>query len=208
MQAYETTLSFAASAVLPMEAELYLHEFRRFLLALPEHERAAIVDEVREQIAAHASLGEPGLQKLLAKLGTPEHLARQFTSSFELAASVTRANPFRLMLAVLGAATLDLWALAGAFVAFCVYMLSMAFGLIALLKPVLPRYTGAWLSGNDDFLMGIDLTGHRGTELLGYWIIPISAGLAVGTFLLGNFLLRASGRRLMQTARRWTRPRY
>jgi hypothetical protein len=207
MQAYETTLSAAASAVLPMEAELYLHEFRRFLLALPEQERAAIVDEVREQVAAQACLGEEGLRKLLAKLGTPEHLARQFTSSFELASSVNRANPLRLLLAVLGAATLDLWALAGAFGAFCIYIISFGFALIALIKPVLPRYTGAWLSDSGDFTMGLQLERH-GPELLGYWIIPISAALAVGTFLLANFLLRASGRRLMQTARRWTRPRY
>lgn len=205
MHPYETKLSHAASLILPMEAELYLHEFRRGLLALPESERAAIVDEVREQVAGQAALGEAGLKKLLAKLGPPDRLARQFTFSFELATSVNRANPLRLLLVVLASATLDIWALGGALVALILYILAGAWAMVALLKPVVPQYTGCWVTESGDFNMGIMLT-HPGKEVLGYWIIPISAALAVASFLAANVLLRASGRRLMQTARRWTRP--
>jgi hypothetical protein len=189
--------------VLPMPAELYLHAFRRGLLALPESERVAIVDEVREQIAGQAALGEAGLQKLLTRLGPPEQLARQFTFSFELADSVNRSNPFRLLVVVLATATADLWALCGAFVAVVLYILSAAFALIALLKPVLPQFVGAWISESGDFTMGLQLA-HRGREVLGYGIIPVSIGLAVGSFVAGNTLLRGCGRRLMRSARRWT----
>ena len=193
----------AGRGVLPMAAELYLHAFRRGLLALPESERAGIVDEVRAQIAGHAALGEAGLEKLLARLGPPERLARQFTFSFELADSVNRSNPWRLLLVVLASATVDLWALAGAFAALVFYIVGGAFAMIALLKPVLPQFVGAWVSDAGGFTMGVQLA-HRGREIMGYGIIPVSVALAVGCLVAGNTLLRGCGRRLMRSARRWT----
>ena len=193
----------AGRGVLPMAAELYLHAFRRGLLALPESERAGIIDEVREQIAGQAALGEAGLEKLLGRLGPPEQLARQFTFSFELADSVNRSNPWRLLVVVLASATVDLWALAGAFAALVFYILGGAFAMIALLKPVVPQFVGAWLAADGDFMMGVQLA-HRGREIMGYGIIPVSIAVAVGCFVAGNFLLRACGRRLMRSARRWT----
>lgn len=132
-------------------------------------------------------------------------MAGQFTLSFELAESVHRSNPLRLLLVVLAAATVDLWALAGATVAFFLYILSAAWALIALVKPVLPCRTGAWVTPGGDLNMGIILE-PQGQEILGYWIIPIAAGLAVACFLLANMLLRVSGRRLMQAVKRWTQP--
>ncbi len=203
MLARDMYVTHQGRGVLPMAAELYLHEFRRGLLALPEGERAGIVDEVREQIAGQAALGEEGLAKLLARLGPPEGLARQFTFSFELAESVHRANPWRLLVVVLASATVDLWAVAGAFAALVLYIVSGAFALIALLKPVVPQFVGGWVSEGGDFSMGLQLA-HRGRDVLGYSIIPISIGLAVVSFVGANALLRACGRRLMRSARRWT----
>ena len=204
MQAYDAFAQVAARGVLPMDAELYLHEFRRGLLALPESERASIVDEVREQVAAQAGLGAESLAKLLARMGPPDRLARQFTLSFELAASVHRANPLALLMVVLASATINLWAMAGALVALFLYMMGAAFALIALLKPVIPRYTGAWIMPDGDVNIGI-IINHTGEEVLGYWIIPLAVLAAVVCFVGANMLLRASGRRLMAAARRWTR---
>jgi uncharacterized membrane protein len=182
----------AGHGVLPMEAELYLHAFRRGLLALPEDERASIIAEVREQIADQATLGAESLGKLLARLGPPDQLARHFTLSFELAAAVNRANPFGLLMAVLSAATRNLWALAGGLgAAFC-YVLSAGFALIALLKPVLPQYTGFWITSRGDVVMGV-VTSHSGTEYLGYWIIPVAVVGAILCFLIANTLLRSTG---------------
>ena len=205
MQPYATTiLPSAAQGILPMEAELYLHEFRRGLLALPEIERAGIVDEVREQVAAQASLGQETMLKLLARLGTPDQLARQFTVSFELAVGVQRSNPIRLLFVILASATMDLWALTGAMAALVLYILSAAFAMVAVLKPVVPQYTGAWVSDTGEFNMGVMVT-HPGHEVLGYAIIPIAAAVSVVTYMAGNWLLRACGRRLLRRARHWTR---
>ena len=203
MLARDLYLSDAVRGVLPMPAELYLHEFRRGLLALPESERVAIIDEVREQIAGQAALGEAGLEKLLARLGPPEKLARQFTFSFELASSVNRANPWRLLTVVLASATLDFWALIGAFAAIVLYILGAAFALMALLKPVVPQFVGAWLSDSGEFTMGLVLS-HHGREIMGYGIIPVAIFAAIVSLLEANYLLRACGRRLMRSARRWT----
>jgi hypothetical protein len=191
----------AANGVLPMEAELYLHAFRRGLLALPEDERASIIAEVREQIADQSGLGSDSLTKLLARLGPPDQLARHFTLDFELAATVNRANPFALLMVVLASATRSLWALTGGLAAAFFYILSAAFAMVALLKPVLPHDTGFWISKSGEVVIGI-VTTHSGTEILGYWIIPLAVITAIICLLLANAFLRAAGIRLLSASRR------
>jgi hypothetical protein len=190
----------AAHGVLPMAAELYLHAFRRGLLALPEDERLSIIAEIREQIADQAGLGAESLTKLLARLGPPDQLARHFTLNFELAATVNRANPFALLMVVLASATRNLWALAGGLAAALFYVLSAGFAIIALLKPVLPHDTGFWITNRGDIIIGV-VTSHSGTEILGYWIIPLAVAAAILTLLLANALLRAAGIRLLSASR-------
>lgn len=69
MRTYDRNLASGALGILPMDAELYLHDFRRGLLALPEAERIDIIDEIRGQFADQAADSPESLRKLMARLG-------------------------------------------------------------------------------------------------------------------------------------------
>ena len=89
------------------------------------------------------------------------------------------------------------------FLVFCIALVGYATGvvflLLALMKPILPAYTGFWVSPNQaafSIRMGATMTNPSAPvhEVLGWWLIPVclvlgSLSLSLTTKLL-QFLMR------------------
>jgi amino acid transporter len=88
------------------------------------------------------------------------------------------------------------------FVALIFYLFSLAFALMAILKIITPAHVGAWMNGGTlEFGAHYGGPPPGGTELLGYWVIPLTILMALACYLLGTLLLRSGARRMLRRVR-------
>jgi len=158
------------------KTEVWLTTFRRHLRGLKPEDIDEIVAELRSHIA-DKSPDNP--EATLAALGSPQALAAQYLADDLLARAQVTRSPLHLLKSLFRWATLSI---AGFFVflgAIAGYLLGAALIVAALVKPFRPDRTGLWLNA-DGVSIRLGLTDQylRGTELLGWWIIPL--GLIVG----------------------------
>ena len=172
--------------------EAYLGRLRQRLRGMNEDDLRDIVEEIRSHITDKASAGgvvtAAAVDSAIARLGTPEELASQYTTDDLLARAEVSRSPLRILEGLFRWASLSV---AGFFVlmgSLLGYFLGATLVLSALLKTIHPRTAGLWLlpSGPDDYelslRMGFGTVPVGGRELLGWWIVP--AGLFFGCGLL------------------------
>jgi hypothetical protein len=172
--------------------EAYLGRLRQRLRGMNEDDLRDIVEEIRSHITDKASAGgvvtAAAVDSAIARLGTPEELASQYTTDDLLARAEVSRSPLRILEGLFRWASLSV---AGFFVlmgSLLGYFLGATLVLSALLKTIHPRTAGLWLlpSGPDDYelslRMGFGTVPMGGKELLGWWIVP--AGLFFGCGLL------------------------
>jgi hypothetical protein len=88
------------------------------------------------------------------------------------------------------------------FAALIFYLFSLAFALMAILKIITPAHVGAWKNGG-----ALEFGAHYGgpppggTELLGYWVIPLTVLMTLACYILGTLLLRGGARQMLRRAR-------
>jgi hypothetical protein len=184
------------------DVDFYVRRLLWALQALPQEDRLGISGEIHSHLMDCAARGPAELETAFRRLGAPDLLARSYVEDYELAGALNRAAPGRLMLTMLDRAGRSVLAFAGGLGAFILYALSAALAFIAIAKLIVPAHVGAWkLNGQLEFgVVGLDLPA--GQELVGFWIIPLSAILAwVGVILAGK-LLRLVGRRLLARPKR------
>jgi len=184
------------------EIDAYVRRLLWALQALPHDDRLNIASEIHSHLAERDARGPRELERALASMGPPDALARSYVEEFELAGAVNRASPARLMLAMLDRAGRSGLAFVGSFAALSLYLVAGAFLLMAVMKPITPDKVGAWRLGEGGFAFAImDTPPPPQAELLGYWIIPLSAMLATLCFIAASKLLRWAGRRLLARGR-------
>lgn len=157
---------------------------------------------IRERVDQIAS--EPdertALESLLEEVGPPLKVAQAYAGELAIEEAVTTGR--------VGSTARALWHLAtttvrGFFIALGLligYSLGTAFLGVALAKPILPSNTGLLVVDGIPRGLGIFGTIPAGGELVGgYWIIPLSVVLGLGTLVLTH---RGAGRFL-----RWWRTR-
>lgn len=172
--------------------EAYLGRLRQRLRGMNEDDLRDIVEEIRSHITDKASAGgvvtAAAVDSAIARLGTPEELASQYTTDDLLARAEVSRSPFRILEGLFRWASLSV---AGFFVlmgSLLGYFLGATLVLSALLKTIHPRTAGLWLlpGAPDDYelslRMGFGTLPVGGRELLGWWIVP--AGLFVGCGLV------------------------
>ncbi len=186
--------------------ERYLFRLGGAMTNVPAAEREENVREIRAHILDSIKASDGSLQEsvtaVLERLGSPEQLA----ASFERESSFVRVS--RSFSPLVWLRTTARWALSGVqgFVAFVVALIGYSFGgailLAGLLKPVLPRFIGLFISPHTFSLNRQGVAGER--ELIGVYFIPLA--LAVGSLLIfgTTLLLRWIGRRL-RAARQYLR---
>jgi hypothetical protein len=169
--------------------EDYLERLRRALSGLRGETASDIVEELRghilEKVALDSEAGKfnpAAVENALAALGRPEDLAAQYLADDLLQRAARGWSPLLLLHGLLRWASLSA---AGVLVLIgCVvgYFLGGSFMLCAILKPLHPRIAGLWrladATHSYSLRLGFGSIPAGGTELLGWWIVPL--GLLIG----------------------------
>ena len=171
----------------------YLREVRAGLRGLPDAQASDFVEELRSHIRDRAeSEGEStdaGVTAALDRLGRPEELAAMYLAENIVARAEKSFSPWLVLKGIVRWASISL---AGVFVFFTSlagYVLAASFGISALMKPFAPNRVGLWhLNGDPDnssLVLGLGSgSPPTGTELLGWWIMPLGLLIGIGLFLL------------------------
>jgi hypothetical protein len=183
------------------EIDAYVRRLLWALQTLPHDDRLSIAGEIHSHLSDCAARGDAELDRAMAKLGSPDALARSYVEEYELAGAVNRASPSVLLLNLLNRGTRSLLAFGGGLAGLFLYFFAASFALVAVAKLIVPDEVGAWV-GPHIFSAGITGTPPPGAhEVLGYWIVPVSIILGAVSFVGAGKLLRLVGRRLLRRGR-------
>ncbi|HEY6351217.1 MAG TPA: hypothetical protein VI636_17575 [Candidatus Angelobacter sp.] len=183
------------AAICNTSIERYFSELNARMADLSAGEREEFVRELRAHVLDRLQqVAEPTdgqCQAVLAALGTPEEIARQYRLEMILNRAAKSRSPLVLLRGTLR------WALTGVqgFMVFIVaivgYMTSVSFYACALMKSFFPDNVGFYVSKH-----GLNLAQfpHQyGHEVLQTWFIPITLVLGLllmqGTTMLLKFLI-------------------
>jgi len=178
------------------DVDAYVRRLLWALQTLPHDDRLGIASEIHSHLSDCAARGDKELDRAMAKMGSPDALARSYVEEYELAGAINRAAPAALLYAILNRATRSLAAFVGGFAALTLYLIALGCGAVAIGKLVEPGYVGAWKNGHD-LSIGIASGPPAGQEMMGYGIVPAAALIGVVCFVVANKLLRLIGRRLL-----------
>jgi hypothetical protein len=177
----------------------YVARLSRALTGLSDDDRREILNEIRAHLEHRA--GEERLDEALNALGAPQDCARGFLDEIKLQAAFADAGPVKTLGALLALASWRATAAAGLFVSGVFFLFAVAFAIICVTKIVSPDSVGLWIDpARDIFVLGVvDMDeGAPVKEVLGAWMIPFAAGLAIVSLLLGQWLGRLFIRLMMK----------
>ena len=146
-----------------------------------------IESHLRDRIAAAdgAPNERAALEQILAELGPPLRVAQAYSAERTIDEAVTTGRVVPVVRAIWHLATTTALGFAAAFGLFTGYLMSVAFLLIGLLKPVFPNNVGFWVHGSNEFpwRLGADFPGLPGQHVVGGYSVVL-IGLASGFGLL------------------------
>ncbi len=161
----------------------FLSTFRAHLGSTPLPEREEMVREMAAHIRDAAE--EPGvsLNTVLARLGPPEELARQYGDGVLLQRARGSLSPLLLLQATLRLATKGISGLLIFCCAVSGYVTGAGMILSAFAKPFFPNDIGMWRASPHVMTAGAVLPhGDATQEILGWWYIPVA--LVLGALLI------------------------
>ena len=169
----------------------YLSAFRAHLGTMPEPQR----DEIVREITAHIrdAAGEPGasLAAVMARLGSPEDLARQYGAGALLQQARRSLSPWLLLQVAVRLATRGVLGLVVFVCALSGYLTGAGLILSALAKPFFPTYIGMWRPNPHTFTAGMAAPNLGPMhEVLGWWYIPLALVLGAVLILLTTLIVR------------------
>jgi uncharacterized membrane protein len=183
----------------------YLGRLRARLRGVKDDEVREIVEELRSHVIDKATASatqenstervtvvavEAAVDAALAALGSPEELARQYTTDNLLAQAEASRSPMKVLHGLFQWATLSL---AGLFVllgSVVGYFFGVVFILVAMAKLFHSHTAGLWIlpSGGGDtefsFRLGFGSAPIGGRDVLGWWIVPIGWLAGLGLVML------------------------
>lgn len=177
----------------------YLYILERSLLASHSAQLAAdavreVESHIRERVAESEGMPDEreALEMILARLGAPSTVARAYSLEMIMEEAEIGGRMVAVLRSLFHTATASVKGFAGALVFFTGYAVGAGFVMTALLKPIFPRNVGFWwYEGGMSF--GAHFPAPAGVSPLGgYWIVPISLVLGLGTLLVTH-----------RAARRW-----
>ncbi len=169
----------------------YLNDLRRYLARLAPHETQEVIREIEshlfdvmEQQEAAGTMADAA--DILRGFGEPRALAAQYIAHIEEGAPPPRG--FKAIQRVKKSVTTSLY------FAMAVFGVSTALTLlfVAGVKLLHPDLVGAWstANGNSISIGFVDVPPVGTSELLGWWMVPVAATLALGVALLTRKVLR------------------
>ena len=171
--------------------EAYLGTLRQRLRGMTDEDAREIVEELRSHITEKAAEGgqvtAAGVDTALARLGSPEDLASQYTTDALLARAEVSRSPVRILVSLFRWASLSIAGFLVLLTSIVGYFLGGTFMWCAVLKIVHPQSAGLWVfpNGGDTGIslrLGFGSPPLGGRDALGWWIVP--AGLIVGCGLV------------------------
>lgn len=190
---------------------LYMLKLRKALAGLPAEDIEEILRELRGHIAERAAevdfaqKGGAPVERILSKLGTPEYIGSLYRADTLAARARASFSPALIILTTLSWATKTILGFVAFIIGFAGYAIGLALVVLALLKPILPSHIGLWITRHG-MQMGYQISRAHGTELLGWWIIPIDlvvgAAFLLGTTVFLRWMLRFVPRASRRLARR------
>jgi len=178
--------------------EDYLNALSRALRSLPERDRDDIVAEIRAHLEHRA--GEGRLNEALNSLGSPESCARTFIDELKIQDAFADGGPTKTFGALLALASRRTTASVGLFVSSIFFIISIGFAFTAVAEIVTPDLAGFWVGpGPDHIMIGVfdpptappaPGAPEPPREIMGRWLIPFAAGMAVLFFLVSQWLSR------------------
>ncbi len=169
----------------------YVKNLSRALSALSESDRREILMEIKSHLEHRKD--ENRLDEALEALGSAKDCARGFYEEIRLQEAFTDGGPTKTIGALLTLASRRITAAFGLLAAGVFYIMAAGFAVTGIAEIVTPELAGLWVNAEKGaFFFGIvePDTTESATELLGAWLIPVAAGLAVFTFICGQWLGR------------------
>jgi uncharacterized membrane protein len=181
----------------------YLYVLERSLRTfLPREVVADAVREVESHILERVATVEArpderdALERVLAELGSPLHVARAYADQLAVDEAVTTGRVVTVARAVLRVAATGVAAFFAAVALFVGYVVGIAFALIAILQPIFPGNVGLWTRGGVPISFGAQFPPPADAVLItGYWIIPLAVVISVSVLLLTHRVARSWLRR-------------
>ena len=178
----------------PMDGQIenYLSWLEMAMARTSAEDKEDIVREIRAHIAdtvASSSDRQAAVDRVLRLLGTPEELARCYSTECQLKRASGSFSPWLLL------STCWSWAKTGVkgTLAFLIALLgySMALGLTIsiFIKPFMPSRMGLWI-GPQGFNVGVPTHPEVMHELLGNYFIPVIAVAAFASAIGTTHALR------------------
>jgi uncharacterized membrane protein len=181
------------------DTETYLRKLRHSLSGLAPAERDDIVNEIRSHLLERHARGE---KDLLAGFGAPEDLAASFVAEASMRGALARGTSFALGRALLVGARDSALALLVLFPLVLLHIIALGFVITAAAKPFIPSRAGVWVGPNTFHVGFHSMPDPLVREVLGWWAVPVLAGVGFLLFFIANRALRA----LVRWRLRMTRP--
>lgn len=184
------------AAICNTSVERYFSELNARMADLSAADRDEFLRELRAHVLDRLQqVAEPTDEQcraVLAALGTPEEIARQYRLEMILNRAAKSRSPLVLLRSTLRLALTGVQGFMVFIVAMVGYLMGVSFSLCALLKPFFPQNVGFYISRH-----GLNLAqfpDQYGHEVLAPWFIPICLALGLltihGTTVLLKFLIR------------------
>ncbi|HTW67499.1 MAG TPA: DUF1700 domain-containing protein [Bryobacteraceae bacterium] len=174
--------------------EAYLMKLRRRLRGMNEADAREVLEELRGHVTERAGgaghLTVAGVREALARLGSPEELAREYMAEDLLARAEASRSPVRTLQSLFRWAAFSVAGFLVLLASMVGYFLGIVLVIAALSKPFHPQSAGLWTfpdSADDvevSLRLGFGTPPLNGRELLGWWMAPVGLGVGCGLILL------------------------
>lgn len=169
----------------------YLKRLERVLPKASGIDCNDIVNEISTHLEQRAEQGR--LDEAMAALGTPQACARGYFEELKVQEAFTDGGIAKTMHALIVLAPRRIVAAIGLFVSVIFYMVSFGFALTAIVEVIAPSFAGFWMDKElGGFIFGISNAASSVgmTEILGRWMFPFAAGLAIFALICGQWIGR------------------
>lgn len=197
--------------------ERYLQHVNAELRGLPGDQAAEIVAElrahIRDRLAGADGAASASLSDVLAGLGDPQSLAREYRAQLLLTQAHRSYRPWLVLGGTLVWARVRVKGLVVFLFTLMAYLTAAVCLMCAALKPALPDRIGLW-AGQSHVVLGflsldgasvtglavklmpplfvVGRAGSHGpyTELLGYWLMPAATVVGLALFFVSTAIVR------------------
>ncbi|WP_348263732.1 hypothetical protein P8935_04030 [Telmatobacter sp. DSM 110680] len=184
-----------------VQIDTYLASLRTHLGPMTLSERDEIVREISAHIRDSAEESGVDVETILARLGSAEELASQYSDGLLIRQASRSISPLKLMRGALRLATKGVSGVIVFFVGVIGYAIGGGMALSGMLKPILPHNTGMWVQNGHLVAYGTQFPaiGPPAHEVLGMWYIPLMLTAGSLTLLATTFVIRTS----LRVSQRW-----